>query len=336
MELTQKQLKRLLKIIEIVRRGRYPTITDIRRELEHTTYDLTEQHNLEASRYTVMRDIKLLKQTYRCPIEFNVAQQGYELTDPAWDFVYPVTLNETEMMAMQIGRRVCENVFPEPLRSNILNTVDYLLNVGNPEMASASFVKQMHFISAKTGKVDKDIFSTVFLAWRNHRMLSILYKNNKDEITQRIIEPHALFFRNSTWYIQAFCHERKKRLSFMIHRIQRAELGDDHFVPNPEIYEHISFDFTLIKNIVLRFHKSVHDDIFANPFHEAQEILWETEDPLYKIVKIPEAEEQIIVPRIMAKMGAVTVIEPAELRQKVIDAATSLIAAQQKEKPSIQ
>ena len=103
-----------------------------------------------------------------------------------------------------------ENVFPEPLRSNILNTVDYLLNVGNPEMASASFVKQMHFISAKTGKVDKDIFSTVFLAWRNHRMLSILYKNNKDEITQRIIEPHALFFRNSTWYIQAFCHERKK------------------------------------------------------------------------------------------------------------------------------
>ena len=93
---------------------------------------------------------------------------------------------------------------------------------------------------------------------------------------------------------------------------------------------------TLIKNIVLRFHKSVHDDIFANPFHEAQEILWETEDPLYKIVKIPEAEEQIIVPRIMAKMGSITVIEPAELRQKVIDAATSLIAAQQKEKPSIQ
>ena len=299
MELTQKQLKRLLKIIEIVRRGRYPTITDIRRELEHTTYDLIEQHNLEASRYTVMRDIKLLKQTYRCPIEFNVAQQGYELTDPAWDFVYPVTLNETEMMAMQIGRRVCENVFPEPLRSNILNTVDYLLNVGNPEMASASFVKQMHFISAKTGKVDKDIFSTVFLAWRNHRM-------------------------------------RKKRLSFMIHRIQRAELGDDNFVPNPEIYEHISFDFTLIKNIVLRFHKSVHDDIFANPFHEAQEVLWETEDPLYKIVKIPEAEEQIIVPRIMAKMGSITVIEPAELRQKVIDAATNLIAAQQKENPSIQ
>ena len=115
----------------------------------------------------------------------------------------------------------------------------------------------------------------------------------------------------------------------MIHRIQRAELGDDNFVPNPEIYEHISFDFTLIKNIVLRFHKSVHDDIFANPFHEAQEILWETEDPLYKIVKIPEAEEQIIVPRIMAKMGSITVIEPAELRQKVIDAATNLIAAQQ-------
>ena len=53
-------------------------------------------------------------------------------------------------------------------------------------------------------------------------------------------------------------------------------------------------------------------------------------------MKIPEAEEQIIVPRIMAKMGAVTVIEPAELRQKVIDAATNLIAALQKENPSIQ
>lgn len=175
MDLTQKQLKRLLKIIEVVKRGRYPTVTDIRKELERTTYDLNEQHNLEASRHTVMRDIKLLWQTYRCPIKFNVEQQGYELTDPAWDFVYPVTLNETEMMAMQIGRKICENIFPEPLRGNILHTVDYLLNVANPELASASFVKQMHFISTKTGVVDKDIFSTVFMAWRNHRQLLIKY-----------------------------------------------------------------------------------------------------------------------------------------------------------------
>ena len=113
MELTQKQLKRLLKIIEIVRRGRYPTITDIRRELEHTTYDLTEQHNLEASRYTVMRDIKLLKQTYRCPIEFNVAQQGYELTDPAWDFVYPVTLNDGDADRTKSLRKCLPGTSPE-------------------------------------------------------------------------------------------------------------------------------------------------------------------------------------------------------------------------------
>ncbi len=96
-----------------------------------------------------------------------------------------------------------------------------------------------------------------------------------------------------------------------------------------QIYEHISFDFTPVRNIVLRFHKGVHDEIFANPFHEEQEIIWETEDPLYKIVKIPEAEEQIIVPRIVAKMGLITVIEPAELRQKVIEAATKFIVAQQ-------
>lgn len=327
MSIGPKQLKRLIRIVDLVKKKKYPTCNTICKELSYTTNDIHEQHDLSVGRHTILRDIKLLAETYKCPIRFNVEQQGYELTDPFWDFVYPVYLTETEMMAMQIGRRICENAFPEPLRGSILKTVDFLLNVANPDLLSCSFVKQMHFISAKTGAVDENVFTEVYHAWRGNLLLRILYKDSKDELKEREIEPHALFFRNNTWYIQAFCHYRHEKRSFMIHRIQKAECMEQSFTPDPEIYEHVDFGFVPIKNVVLRFHKSVHDDIFTNPFHENQEIIWDTDDPEYKTVKIPEVAEALLIPRILARQGKIMVVEPAALRRKVIKAAKEVISA---------
>ena len=87
-----------------------------------------------------------------------------------------------------------------------------------------------------------------------------------------------LFFRNNNWYIYARACNAEEPRNFMVHRIQKAEVIRKTFEPDPEIYNNIRFTLTPVKDVVLRFHKDIHDSIFSNPFHENQEIIWDTDD----------------------------------------------------------
>ena len=115
----------------------------------------------------------------------------------------------------------------------------------------------------------------------------------------------------------------------MIHRIQKAELLEKTFTPDPKIYENIHFTLTPVKNVVLKFHKDIHDSIFATPFHEKQEIVWETDDPVFKLVKIPEAPLEILVQRILSYAGKLVAVKPKILKSKVREAASSVFEAHQ-------
>jgi predicted DNA-binding transcriptional regulator YafY len=229
------------------------------------------------------------------------------------------------MMALLMGRRISENIFPEPLRGEICRAVDYLLNVANPDLVKCSFVSQMKLFSAQTGKVDEGIFDCVYRAWRDHVCLKITYRDYQGNVSEREIEPHALFFRENNWYIHAREAEADTPRSFMIHRIQNAELLEKIFSPDAEIYENIHFTLTPVKNVVLKFHKDIHDSIFATPFHEKQEIVWKTDDPVFKLVRIPEAPLEILVQRILSYAGKLVAVKPKLLKDKVREAASSVL-----------
>lgn len=271
--------------------------------------------------------MKILKEEFHCPWEYDRSRHGYYLKDIHWDFAYPAYLSESQMMAMLVGRRISENIFPEPLKSDICSAVDYLLNVANPDLQKCSFVSQMKFFSAKTGNVDPAIFKPVYQAWRDHFLLHIVYRDYQGNASVRDIEPHALFFRNNNWYIYARACNADEPRNFMIHRIQRAEVIQKTFEPDPEIYNNIRFTLTPVKDVVLRFHKDIHDSIFSNPFHENQEIIWDTDDPMFKLIKIPVAPQEILVQRILEQSGKLTVVKPDSLKEKVIEAARNVINA---------
>ena len=117
--------------------------------------------------------------------------------------------------------------------------------------------------------------------------------------------------------------------SFMIHRIQEAKVLEKTFTPDAEIYENIHFTLTPVRNVVLKFHKDIHDSIFAMPFHEKQEIVWETDDPVFKLIKIPEAPLEILVQRILSYAGELVAVKPKLLKDKVREAAASVFETHQ-------
>ena len=151
MVVSEHRLKRMIRIVDMMRKQQYPNYTKIRRAFEQATFDTTETMVLTCDRKTIWQDLKILKEEFHCPWEYDRSRHGYYLKDIHWDFAYPAYLSESQMMAMLVGRRISENIFPEPLKSDICSAVDYLLNVANPDLQKCSFVSQMKFFSARTG-----------------------------------------------------------------------------------------------------------------------------------------------------------------------------------------
>lgn len=327
MAVSEQRLKRMVRIVDMMRKEQYPNYRKIIKAFEEASFDASEPMVLTCDRKTIWQDLKILKEDFHCPWEYDRSRHGYFLRDSRWDFAYPACLSETQMMAMLVGRRISENIFPEPLKSDICSAVDYLLNVANPDLKKCSFVSQMKFFSAKTGSVEPTVFEPVYQAWRDHLLLHISYRDYQGKVSEREVEPHALYFRDNNWYMYARARDADEPRNFMIHRIQQAAVGCNSFEPDPEIYNHIQFTLTPVKDVVLRFHKDIHDYIFANPFHDEQEIVWDTGDPEFKLVKIPVAPQEILVQRILAQNGNLVVVSPDSLKAKVREAAQNVMRA---------
>ncbi len=109
------QLKRLVKIVELLRSGKYPNSRRIVAALaESANDDLNELDDLRCSEKTAKRDIKLLKEEFHCPLVFDRERNGFCLTDRDWDFFYPAILDETEILAMFLGLRLAEQDHARP------------------------------------------------------------------------------------------------------------------------------------------------------------------------------------------------------------------------------
>lgn len=95
-------------------------------------------------------------------------------------------------------------------------------------------------------------------------VLRILYAKPHKEPEWRDIEPHTLLFKDSTWYLAAYCRKAQGRRIFAVHRIVQAELVDDSYdlPPAAELRAYVEAGFGV-------FHDGqVHDVVvdFA-PYH---------------------------------------------------------------------
>lgn len=61
------------------------------------------------------------------------------------------------------------------------------------------------------------------------KKLSIRYHDRNGEITERIIEPHVIVFKQGLWYTFAYCTLRKEFRFFKTGRIEHATLLDEKF-----------------------------------------------------------------------------------------------------------
>jgi proteasome accessory factor C len=69
-------------------------------------------------------------------------------------------------------------------------------------------------------------------AAREHRQVELdYYSYGRDEVTQRVVDPHRVYADQGQWYLQAYCHLTEDQRIFRVDRVRAVELLDGHFDP---------------------------------------------------------------------------------------------------------
>ncbi|MBE6376332.1 MAG: WYL domain-containing protein [Lentisphaerae bacterium] len=323
MPMQKSQLHRLMRIAALLKENRYPNSKTLIKEFRRIAVE--EELEIECGKKTILRDMKILENEFKCPLAFDRARNGYYLKHHGWDFIAPALLDENEMLAAVIGARISEEIFPAPLKNKIRNAVDYLLQNNNPDFLDTANMDGLNILSGLYANIDPEIFQTIFQGWQTNHRVKIAYADWQGELTGRIIEPHTLVFFNNSWYTKAFCHLKKQPRTFALRRIRQAELLTSDFEPDKEIISSVNPDdflgFEKITNVKLQVKNYTLDRLKSSPLHSKQIIHSDG------TVEIPAISKEVLFPFLLSQEGNAVLIEPAYLREEFKKQLREMLAA---------
>lgn len=323
MPINKKQLKRLIRFVAMLKENRYPNCTSFAKGLRKE--DLNDNVNISCTTKTIQRDIKTLKDEFDAPIEYDSEMKGYYLLHHGWDFPCPL-FEEHEMLASVIGARIAEDILPEPLRSEVRQAVDFQLTTNNPDFLDTAFVKSLIVSSGLKVNIRPEVFLNLFDAWKEHCKVRIVYSDVSDKETERVIEPHALVFRDSAWFVKAYCCLREGPRTFAVHRIVGAEILDENFAPDVDIINSVEagslFTYDSFQDIEILCNNTILNFLQEKPLHKNQKI--ERHDDKTFTLKIPDMAKHEAVQMILYQVGDAKALKPIELVQEVAKVAEKI------------
>jgi len=160
-------------------------------------------------------------------------------------------------------------------------------------------------------------------AIRLHRMIRFLYYTN-EKLTERRVEPYQIIFKESNWYLYAFCHLRNDFRLFKLRRMNNLDLMGDSFVPRPYSVTDMQWDEAYDRDahleIIVLFDpvmKYTIDDIFGVENYE-----YEEDGRLRASFSMPPGAW--LYGFILGFGDKAEILEPIELREKIINMADSI------------
>ena len=323
------KMARLVKIVSLLRQNVYPNHKTVQKTLR--TLDIAGAYNV--SQKTIQRDIQYLRDMYAAPIAFDNGKRGYYLTDQTWTFEVP-SLDAAEMQAVTIGARLAENIMPEPVSRRIRNAADTLL-CENP--TGLDVTTSLIALVAKGARipVKPEIFQEVFTAWQTSHGLSVKYsKASSGQVVSYVLEPHILSFYDGLWYVKAvIVSENGETLperfvrTLALNRFQFAAIYPGKFTLDMRLVQEVNegnlFNFPVVEEVVLRF--TDYAIPYARENYEPELIEEQSDGSL--LVTIYDVPDFKIINLVLNEGGAVQVISPSELAEKVIAQAEQVIKA---------
>ena len=328
------QVFRIARLASLLKKNSCPTAEGILKEYESLSLGDGQLMRGHYSLRTVYRDIDALWNEFGCPIRFDRRTNTYYLEDRGWDFNCPANLSESVMLALVIGGRIAEDVFPDPVRGRISRAVDEILKSNSPEFLEKTLVSSLKVFAEGGVSENPGVFSVVFEAWQSHRRLHIIYNDRHGEV-ERDIDPHVLFLYLHEWRIKAYCHLRKAPRTFVINRIKNAWPLKETFQPDHRIIDSVTLDnivsYRKIRGVKIRLTGDAVKFANANQMHSGQKVR-KNRDGSY-LFSIPEVPAEVVVPWILSQKGEAVPLEPPEIVESVRKSAQATLDSLAKQAP---
>jgi len=82
---------------------------------------------------------------------------------------------------------------------------------------------------------ESDLVAALRQAATEGRVVDLTYTSlNKNETTQRFVEPWSVFATMGNWYVSGFCRSAGAERVFRVDRIRSANQTEERFIPNPD------------------------------------------------------------------------------------------------------
>ncbi len=205
--LTQLQTKRLLTAPELAKR-------------------------FSVSVRTIYRDMKALEQA-NIPI-LTEDGKGYSLMEGYR--ISPIMFTESEANALITAEQlVLKNKDASFVKEYMaaISKIKAVLHYDTKDKANL-LADRTIFRNNSEQLRSSNFLSQLQLALTNYKLSKLRYHAaEKDEITQRIVEPFALYHTQENWILIAFCRLRKEYRAFRLDRIQHLEILEEQFTPHP-------------------------------------------------------------------------------------------------------
>ncbi len=189
--------------------------------------DLASQ--FEISKRTIYRDMSALNQM-GIPIA-ALPGEGFELVEGF--YLPPLMFSENEAIALTLG----SHLLTQQAAGSLTQSADSALakiKIALPEQVRArteALTNIIGFItpSAKFNLDDPQLL-LIQKAVQEKRVIHIHYHGyRKDEISQRDVEPHQLFYSDGIWYFEAYCRLRKDIRAFRLSRVEKLVVLHETF-----------------------------------------------------------------------------------------------------------
>ncbi len=209
------QLPRLISILTMLKSKRLITGNDI-------------AIKFGVSLRTIYRDIRKLEEA-GVPI-ITEEGKGYSIMDGYT--VSPVQFQQEEVNALITAEKIIARTKNESLIENFGNALVKIKSTFQSNMQTKSELldaKMLVFSTSKT-TIESNALSALQSAMTNFYMLEIKYqKVHTGEISEREIEPAAIYCIDEIWIVIAWCHLRNQYRNFRIDKVLEYNLLNKKF-----------------------------------------------------------------------------------------------------------
>jgi predicted DNA-binding transcriptional regulator YafY len=280
------------------------------------------------SKRTTYRDLKALEFELGIPISEEGSKRGIVEGHilPPIHFTVPEALNIflSARLMLNYAHRYDPNmasiffklnsIVPPPLREEIQKTIDWLQ--GQPK--NERYLRTL---------------ATLAEAWISRRQIKMSYKAlHEKEPEERIIEPYFIepAAAGHSSYVIAYCHRTKSQRTFKIERIEDIEATSEPYVipPDFDANEFLGSSWGIVvkgevKTIRLRFDPEIARIMEETIWHHSQVLEPQNDSSVIMTLRVTNTVE--LYSWILGWGEKVEVLEPVELRQRIIETAKAML-----------